>query len=323
MGEIIMELMGISANIIAVISFLKKLFDKNRNKKELAARLIFVLVIGTTTLVYICLTKWYIQVPNLVDCNIENAKQTLNERGYQYDIVPQDYSSLDKVYRQEPAEGYMKSNEVITLFLVETGEKRDNVPGEQAILNNVDDNNEEDEINSDDENTEDRTEKEEFDTTYESYFTLSETHSPSDAMNDCYIDVWDGSSDKDVRGVTYQKGILYYFTNTLALLGGNSADKIESDLRFVIIPESPNPQKFTAKIVLHADSVGTDATAAITVLVDGNEYWTSEEILDGNSIEEIPVNIDLSEMQSYFTIHVEAMPYGDGIKFGIVDYQFQ
>lgn len=265
------------------------------------------------------------EVPYTIGGNVDNAIQTVQERGFKnIEIIPNEYGHSDKVVNQNPKEGYESDKTKIILW-VET----DNVAIDTEALKTDNDmadveSNEVDDYGQEQtsETTAGEESSEEFDDTYESYFNLTETHSPDDAMNTCYINNWSKEGDIDVRGVTYDKGVLYEFNNTLALLGGSSADEIQSDLRFAFIPGNPKPNVFRAKVVVHNDSAGTNATAKISWIVDDVESGELEEI-NGNTIKEIPIEIDISNMEYYFTIHVSAMPYGDGIKFGIVDYKFE
>lgn len=270
-----------------------------------------------------------VEVPYIVGVNIENAKQTLQERGFNdIKIDPSVYDSGARVAKQSPSQGYRTRKTEIKLELEE-------IVTEEYIESTITEGERNDMTISNDDNTEKEIVKESeeneveinedlaaFDDTYESYFNLTETHSPDDAMNTCYINNWTDGEDIDVRGLTYEKGVLYEFNNTLALLGGSSADEIQSDLRFAFIPDNPKPNVFRAKVVLHNDSAGTSAFAKLSVIVDDEKIWESEEV-NGNTIKEIPIEVDLLNMEYYFTIHIDAMPYGDGIKFGIVDYKFE
>ncbi len=270
----------------------------------------------------------YTEVPYTIDSTVENAIQTLQERGFKnIEIIPDDYKHSAKVVNQNPKEGYKTNKTKIALWL-ETEDIELEIEPISADSNVNSGNSDEDvyyepepanKSSFSEQSSEDTIES---DNTYENYFNLTETHHPDDAMNSCYINNWSKGEDLDVRGLTYNKGVLYEFNNTLALLGGSSADEIQSDLRFAFIPGNPKPNVFRAKVVVHNDSAGTNATAKISWIVDDVMSGELEEI-NGNTIQEMPIEIDISNMEYYFTIHINAMPYGDGIKFGIVDYEFE
>ena len=148
-----------------------------------------------------------------------------------------------------------------------------------------------------------------------------EKHTPNDVTTLISFDWWDDSENKDARGDTHEDGGLYLsIGNMFNQLGSKLANTITSDIHMVLNPDYINRGKLSGDIVVETSSLGTDAYATISILVDDEVKWKTQENITGTTIEPVHFEVDLSDAETEVIIRVECVPKQNGLSIGFVNF---
>lgn len=140
-----------------------------------------------------------------------------------------------------------------------------------------------------------------------------ETHNPEGISS--YISTWNSNSDKDIRGSyhEYENGL------KLSVYKGFYIDNniLTSDLHLVYNKNYSGNTHFSGYIILSDDSSGTKSSADISILIDGNEVWKTDNKITGVTVTPTEFNIDLKDCKEEVIIRTTCYLQDSSIQLGI------
>lgn len=147
-----------------------------------------------------------------------------------------------------------------------------------------------------------------------------ESHTPNDVASQVYFGEWDIEKHKDLRGEAYKDtgGLYLSISNIFNTMGSGLLNPIISEIHLVLNPDYEGDKFLSGSIVVESEAAGSDASAKIIILVDGEEEQNLSTIT-GDTVEPIDFKIDLSNARYEVVIKIECEPSGNGLKLGIVN----
>lgn len=131
---------------------------------------------------------------------------------------------------------------------------------------------------------------------------------------------WDSETHKDLRGESYKGAQNYYLSisNTFNSLVGSSIP-LTVDLHLTLNPDCKGEKFFSGDVVVESQSAGSNSSADITILVDGNVTWECPVTITGTTVEPQHFELELTDAKTEVVIRVESMVTQQGIALGFVN----
>ncbi len=142
---------------------------------------------------------------------------------------------------------------------------------------------------------------------------VTEIHTPTDSIISVSYPNWNVDNDYGIDGKRYGGGLKVTISHMLSALGDNSNRKITSR---IMIPISNDINSFSGVFVLHQSMYGSKSSAQISILVNNESLFTTDEI-NGDTLDSIPFSIDFENADSII-IETKATLRGSDFTFGIV-----
>lgn len=147
-----------------------------------------------------------------------------------------------------------------------------------------------------------------------------EKHDDSSIISQIGFDHWD-STKSDVQGNHYDESQLYISIGDLYNQIQDTGDSfIDSTIIYIVNPEYDLSKgvHIKGKFVVDSEYMGSDAYTSVSIKIDGEKVWATDENISGSTISPMPFEFDVNQGAESMTMDFHCNARGSGLGLGII-----